>query len=79
MESTGTSSVQYDRWNEDNINMNVERQLTPSSFLPLIHRIYSRMCTGSTGIAVKAAGAVAALVAAYMLGYVTGYHIHRCP
>ena len=24
MEPNGTSSVQYDRWNEDNINMNVE-------------------------------------------------------
>ena len=24
MDSHGTGSVQYDRWNEDNINMNVE-------------------------------------------------------
>lgn len=24
MDSSGTSTVQYDRWNEDNINMNVE-------------------------------------------------------
>lgn len=24
MESNGTPSMQYDRWNEENINMNVE-------------------------------------------------------
>lgn len=35
--------------------------------------------SGNIGIAVKVAGAVAALVTVYIIGYVTGYHIHRCP
>uniref|UniRef100_A0A3Q2WSY0 Small integral membrane protein 1 n=1 Tax=Haplochromis burtoni TaxID=8153 RepID=A0A3Q2WSY0_HAPBU len=73
MESNGTPSVQYDRWNEENINMNVEASQ------PVLRRIYNRMCTGNIGIAVKVAGAVAALVTVYIMGYVTGYHIHRCP
>uniref|UniRef100_A0A3P9D2I2 Small integral membrane protein 1 n=1 Tax=Maylandia zebra TaxID=106582 RepID=A0A3P9D2I2_9CICH len=68
MDSNGSGSVQYDRWNEDNINMNVEAS-----------QICNSMCVGSTGIVVKAAGAVAALVAVYIIGYVMGYYIHRCP
>nr|XP_046253210.1 small integral membrane protein 1 [Scatophagus argus] len=72
MDSNNAGSVQYDRWNEDNINMNVE---APQSTLM---RIYNRMCTGSTGIAVKTAGALSALVAIYIIGYVTGYYVHRC-
>uniref|UniRef100_A0A669CI01 Small integral membrane protein 1 n=1 Tax=Oreochromis niloticus TaxID=8128 RepID=A0A669CI01_ORENI len=69
MDSNGAGSVQYDRWNEDNINMNVEAS---QSSLQI-------MCVGSTGIVVKAAGAAAALVAVYIIGYMTGYYIHRCP
>ncbi|XP_036958662.1 small integral membrane protein 1 [Acanthopagrus latus] len=72
MDSHGTGSVQYDRWNEDNINMNVEGSQST------MMRIYSRLCVGSTGIAVKAAGALAALVSMYIIGYTTGYYIHRC-
>uniref|UniRef100_A0AAQ6IIK0 Small integral membrane protein 1 n=1 Tax=Anabas testudineus TaxID=64144 RepID=A0AAQ6IIK0_ANATE len=64
--------VHYDRWNEDNINMNVEA--TQSTTM----RIYNRLCIGKTGIAVKTAGALAAFVSIYIIGYVTGYYVHRC-
>uniref|UniRef100_A0A8C2Z5P5 Small integral membrane protein 1 n=1 Tax=Cyclopterus lumpus TaxID=8103 RepID=A0A8C2Z5P5_CYCLU len=59
-------SVQYDRWNEDNINLNVEAS-----------HIYNRVCNGRWGVAVKTAGALAALVSVYVIGYVTGYYVHR--
>ncbi|AWP09306.1 putative small integral membrane protein 1 isoform 2 [Scophthalmus maximus] len=72
MDSNSGGSVQYDRWNEDNINMNVEASQSTT------RRIYDRMCIGSTGIAVKTAGALAALVSIYFIGYVTGYYIHKC-
>ncbi|CAG6021149.1 small integral membrane protein 1 [Menidia menidia] len=72
MESNSAGSVQYDRWNEDNINMNVEA--SQSTW----RRLYSRVCVGNTGTVVKAAGAGAALVSVYIIGYVTGYYIHRC-
>lgn len=71
MESNSTGSVQYDRWNEDNINMNVEASQSASM------SIYNRVCNGSWGVAVKAAGALAALVSVYVIGYVTGYYVHR--
>uniref|UniRef100_A0A8C5DT26 Small integral membrane protein 1 n=1 Tax=Gouania willdenowi TaxID=441366 RepID=A0A8C5DT26_GOUWI len=72
MEPNNAGTVQYDRWNEDNINMNVEASQTTTM------RIYNRLCTGSTGVAVRAVVALAALVIIYILGYVTGYNVHRC-
>ncbi|KAM4563638.1 small integral membrane protein 1 [Odontesthes bonariensis] len=72
MESNSAGSAQYDRWNEDNINLNVEA--TEST----VRRIYNRMCSGNIGIAVKTAGALAALVSIFIIGYVTGYYVHRC-
>ncbi|XP_035014944.1 small integral membrane protein 1 [Hippoglossus stenolepis] len=72
MEPARTGSVQYDRWNEDNVNMNVEASQSTGM------RIYNRVCVGSTGVAVKTAGALAALVFIYIIGYATGYYVHRC-
>ncbi|XP_061552554.1 small integral membrane protein 1 [Phycodurus eques] len=72
MDTNGAGSVQYDRWNEDNINMNVEASQST------VTKLYNRMCTGNTGIAVKAAAALAALVSVYIIGYVTGYYVHKC-
>ncbi|KAK9515663.1 hypothetical protein VZT92_026290 [Zoarces viviparus] len=72
MDSNSAGSVQYDRWNEDNINMNVEATQSAG------RRAYSRVCNGSLGVAVKAAGALAALVSVYIIGYVTGYYVHKC-
>ncbi|XP_060913905.1 small integral membrane protein 1 [Labrus bergylta] len=70
MDSNGAGNVQYNRWNEDNINMNVEASQSTG--------IHNRVCVGSTGLAIKVAGALAALVSIYIIGYVTGYYVHRC-
>ncbi|XP_070696385.1 small integral membrane protein 1 [Pempheris klunzingeri] len=72
MDPNSAGSVQYDRWNENNINMNVEASQ------PTMMRLFNRVCTGSSGIAVKVAGALAALVSIYIIGYVTGYYVHKC-
>ncbi|XP_029291809.1 small integral membrane protein 1 [Cottoperca gobio] len=72
MDSDTAGSVQYDRWNEDNINMHVD---PPQS---TVKRIYNTVCSGNSGKVVKIAGALAALVSIYILGYVTGYYVHRC-
>ena len=72
MEPSRTESVQYDRWNEDNINMNVAASQSTMT------RIYNTVCVGSTGVIVKTAGALAALVSIYIIGYATGYYVHRC-
>ncbi|KAL1021079.1 hypothetical protein UPYG_G00008490 [Umbra pygmaea] len=58
------------RWNEDNINLNVAGTGLTG--------FYNRFCTGTMGIALKVSGALALLVAVYMIGYITGYYIHKC-
>ncbi|KAI1892580.1 hypothetical protein AGOR_G00135040 [Albula goreensis] len=72
MEDNKEADVQYNRWNDDNINLNVAASQS------CLMRVYDRLCTGNTGIAVKVAGALAVLIVIYMIGYVTGYHVHRC-
>ncbi|CAK6955034.1 small integral membrane protein 1 [Scomber scombrus] len=72
METNNTGTVQYDRWNESNINMNVEASQST------MMRVYNRMCTGTTGIIVKAGGALVTMVVIYIMGYATGYYVHRC-
>ncbi|CAB1329791.1 small integral membrane protein 1 [Salvelinus fontinalis] len=67
---SNTAGVQYNRWNEDNINLNVAGTGVTG--------LYNRVCTGTLGIAIKVAGALAALVAVYVIGYVTGYYVHKC-
>uniref|UniRef100_A0A3P8YN13 Small integral membrane protein 1 n=1 Tax=Esox lucius TaxID=8010 RepID=A0A3P8YN13_ESOLU len=78
---SNTAGAQYNRWNEDNINLNVAGT-DPLFFTDIIRsvlrRVYNRYCTGTLGIALKVGGAVAALVAVYMIGYVTGYYVHKC-
>lgn len=70
--SGGSGAVQYDRWNEDNINMDVEASQST------VMRLYSRLCVGPVGLVLKACGVLAVLVTIYLIGYVTGYYVHRC-
>ncbi|KAL7884757.1 hypothetical protein AOLI_G00075270 [Acnodon oligacanthus] len=71
MES-GEASVQYNRWNDDNINVNVAASQTN------LNGIYNKMCTGQLGIAVRVAGSLAVMAAMYIVGYITGYYVHKC-
>ncbi|KAM4610112.1 small integral membrane protein 1 [Polymixia lowei] len=72
MDPNSAGNAQYNRWNEDNINMNVTNSQSG------VMGLYNRACTGNVGIVVKVAGALTALVSVYMIGYVTGYYVHRC-
>lgn len=66
------ASVEYNRWSEENINMKV-----PNSQSRLMG-VYNRLCTGQLGIAMKLAALVVVIVVIFLLGYVTGYYVHRC-
>ncbi|TSO77728.1 Small integral membrane protein 1 [Bagarius yarrelli] len=72
MES-GEATVQYNRWNEDNLNMNVAASSHTS-----LNGIYNKLCTGQLGVVVRVAGSLAVMASMYILGYVTGYYVHKC-
>ncbi|CAL8368950.1 unnamed protein product [Lota lota] len=73
MDAGSSDRVEYNRWNEENINIDV------AASQPGLMGFYNRVCTGSMGLVIKVAGGVAALVSVYLLGYVTGYYVHKCP
>uniref|UniRef100_A0A3B1IV21 Small integral membrane protein 1 (Vel blood group) n=1 Tax=Astyanax mexicanus TaxID=7994 RepID=A0A3B1IV21_ASTMX len=77
---TGEANVQYNRWNDDNINLNVEASRTSlNGFESFLYcRMYNKLCTGQLGIAVRVAGSLAVMAAMYILGYITGYYVHKC-
>ncbi|XP_014345360.1 small integral membrane protein 1 [Latimeria chalumnae] len=70
------TDVQYSRWNENNqdeVSISVSATETSS-----YSRLYSKMCTGKMGIAVKVIGGIAAFWIIFIIGYVTGYYVHKC-
>ncbi|XP_030641498.1 small integral membrane protein 1 [Chanos chanos] len=71
MESSD-ASVQYNRWDNDNVNLNVSS--SQSSFI----QFYNRLCTGELGIAMRVLGSLTVMAAMYIIGYITGYYVHRC-
>ncbi|XP_034760176.2 small integral membrane protein 1 [Acipenser ruthenus] len=67
------SDVQYSRWNEtcqDEVNINVSSTST-------LQGISKQLCTGTLGIAMKLIGALVILSLVFIIGYVTGYYIHK--
>uniref|UniRef100_A0A4W4DQP1 Uncharacterized protein n=1 Tax=Electrophorus electricus TaxID=8005 RepID=A0A4W4DQP1_ELEEL len=81
MESAN-ANVQYNRWNE-NVNLSVwtvtgiADTVMKSWLLPCC-RFCNKLCTGQLGIAVRVAGSLAVMAAMYIIGYITGYYVHRC-
>ncbi|XP_043819111.1 small integral membrane protein 1-like [Dromiciops gliroides] len=69
------SGVQYSRWSNshDEVSMNV--QASESSGC---EQIYTKLCTRKLGISMKVAGKIIMFWIIFIIGYVTGYYIHKC-
>ncbi|XP_076860087.1 small integral membrane protein 1 [Brachyhypopomus gauderio] len=68
---SANANVQYNRWNED-VNLTVgDSQSSMNEFC-------NKLCTGQLGIAMRVAGSLAVMAAMYIIGYITGYYVHRC-
>uniref|UniRef100_A0A671L7T2 Small integral membrane protein 1-like n=1 Tax=Sinocyclocheilus anshuiensis TaxID=1608454 RepID=A0A671L7T2_9TELE len=74
------ASVQYNRWNEDNMNMQENSHQSNNSCQSHLcpYSLYNRLCTGRLGIVMKAAVSLTVMVVIYIVGYITGYYAHRC-
>ncbi|KAM4651337.1 small integral membrane protein 1 [Discoglossus pictus] len=76
MQSQESASVEYSRWNESNqdgVSVN-----TSSTVTPTWRRVYNVLCTGKVGIALKVVGGLALFWIIFIIGYVTGYYVHKC-
>ncbi|XP_075046091.1 small integral membrane protein 1 [Mixophyes fleayi] len=76
MQTQETPGVQYSRWNDRNqeeISVNLSNAETPAW-----RRVYNVLCTGKIGIAMKVVGGLALFWIIFIIGYVTGYYVHKC-
>ncbi|XP_029433919.1 small integral membrane protein 1 [Rhinatrema bivittatum] len=69
------AGVQYSRWNNSTQD---EVSVTTATELTAWNRLYATLCTGRVGIAVKVLGGLLAFWIIFIIGYVTGYYIHKC-
>ncbi|XP_005298497.1 small integral membrane protein 1 [Chrysemys picta bellii] len=70
------AGVQYSRWNDsgrDEVSVNTSTAEVSGS-----KRIYTKLCTGKIGIAVKVIGGNILFWTVFVIGYVTGYYVHKC-
>ncbi|XP_012888694.1 PREDICTED: small integral membrane protein 1 [Dipodomys ordii] len=71
------SGVHYSRWDDssrDEVSMAAVSSTEESS----CRRIFQKLCTGKLGVAMKVLGGIALFWVIFILGYVTGYYVHKC-
>ncbi|KAM8927438.1 small integral membrane protein 1 [Pelodytes ibericus] len=76
MQPQEAPGVQYSRWNnqnQDEVSVN-----TSSTEVPTWRRLYNMLCTGRIGIVMKLLGGLALFWIIFIIGYVTGYYVHKC-
>ncbi|XP_007956417.1 small integral membrane protein 1-like [Orycteropus afer afer] len=72
------SGVQYSRWKDssrDEVNVVA---VANSGEASRCERVCRKLCTGKLGITMKVLGGVALFWVVFILGYVTGYYVHKC-
>lgn len=76
------SGVQYSRWDDssrDAVSAEAVSSTEEASSWESSHSRFSRkLCSGKLGIAMKVLGGVAVFWTVFILGYVTGYFVHKC-
>ncbi|XP_006196660.1 small integral membrane protein 1 [Vicugna pacos] len=72
------SSIQYSRWangSRDAVSVAAGPGTEEASSW---QRISWKLCSGKLGISMKVLSGVALFWAVFILGYVTGYYVHKC-
>ncbi|XP_049733662.1 small integral membrane protein 1 isoform X1 [Elephas maximus indicus] len=72
------SGVQYSRWKESGQDEVSMVAVTNSEEASWCQRVCRKLCTGKLGITMKVVGGVALFWAVFILGYITGYYVHKC-
>lgn len=73
------SSVQYSRWEDGGSRDGVSVASGPGAEEAAgWARVSRELCSGKLGISLKVLGGVALFWAVFILGYITGYYVHKC-
>ncbi|XP_020731328.1 small integral membrane protein 1 [Odocoileus virginianus] len=72
------SSIRYSRWENshpDEVHVASGPSTEEASGW---QRVSQKLCSGKLGIAMKVLGGVALFWVVFILGYITGYYVHKC-
>lgn len=72
------SGVQYSRWDDSSRDEVSVAAVSSTEEASSWERFSRKLCSGKLGIAMKVLGGVAVFWAVFILGYVTGYFVHKC-
>ncbi|XP_008850890.1 small integral membrane protein 1 [Nannospalax galili] len=75
---TQESGVHYSRWDDssrDEVSMTTTSRAEEAS---CCSRIFQKLCTGKLGIVMKVLGGMTLFWIIFILGYITGYYVHKC-
>ncbi|XP_039074056.1 small integral membrane protein 1 [Hyaena hyaena] len=75
---TQQSGVQYSRWDDSGQDEVHVAAVSSPEEASSWERISRKLCSGKLGVTMKVLGAVALFWAVFILGYVTGYYVHKC-
>ncbi|XP_031235522.1 small integral membrane protein 1 isoform X1 [Mastomys coucha] len=72
------SGVHYSRWDSSSRDEVSVTAMSSSEEASCYRRISQKLCSGKLGIAMKVLGGVALFWIIFILGYITGYYVHKC-
>ncbi|KAM7323852.1 small integral membrane protein 1 [Alexandromys fortis] len=72
------SGVRYSRWDDSNRDEVSMTAMSSTEEPSCYRRLSQKLCSGKLGIAMKVLGGVALFWIIFILGYVTGYYVHKC-
>ncbi|XP_003793265.1 small integral membrane protein 1 [Otolemur garnettii] len=72
------SGVQYSRWDDSSRDEVSVAAVSSTEEASCCQRISRKLCRGKLGIAMKVLGGVVLFWVIFILGYVTGYYVHKC-
>ncbi|XP_026916434.1 small integral membrane protein 1 [Acinonyx jubatus] len=75
---TQQGGVQYSRWDDSSRDEVHVAAVSSTEEASSWARISRKLCSGKLGIALKVLGGVALFWAVFILGYITGYYVHKC-
>ncbi|XP_004596149.1 small integral membrane protein 1 [Ochotona princeps] len=72
------SSVHYSRWDDSSREEVSVASVSGLEEASCCERTSRKLCTGKLGLAMKVLGGLALFWVIFILGYVTGYYVHKC-
>ncbi|XP_006876582.1 PREDICTED: small integral membrane protein 1-like [Chrysochloris asiatica] len=72
------SGVQYSQWKDSSLDEVSMVAMSDNEGASPCKRVCQKLCMGKLGITVKVVNGVVLFYTIFILGYATGYYVHKC-